>query len=358
METRNVWIEKLQEEAEIPEIVYQKAEQSFEKIRAEQKEGKRRCPGRKRIAVIILAAVLMASTLTAVAATYFHWNDKFMEEYGVSPEIEKKLNESNAAKEINESVEHNGVRIEAVQSVADKNVAHIVFKIYGSEEFPLNAHMGFGNVEVWNNGSVQGFSGGFIKEGFGDGGEDFSDGIEYEIIMLNEGAHDFLNKEITFKFSNIIDEYEGKINGIEAPVLLESVWELNLLMDNEDSGKVYEVNRQVPGSAAVVKSVHLSSVSCIVDFDWEYQTRMETYVNENGEEGTFEHLISPPECTGVVYEDGSVLEAVTYPVSGHFTNEGKTEYQAVGVNAKLIEYENIRELIFSLENGNVRVSLK
>ena len=79
----------------------------------------------------------MIGTLSVSAATYFHWNDKFKEEYQVTPEMEKKLNESNTAKEMNQFTEHDGVRFEAVQSVADNTAAIVVIKIYGSEQFPL-----------------------------------------------------------------------------------------------------------------------------------------------------------------------------------------------------------------------------
>lgn len=353
-----MWIEKLQEEAEIPEVVYQKAEQSFKKIRMKQKGKKGYRSGRKKAAAIILAAVLTASTLTVAAATYFHWNDMFIEEYEVSPEIEKKLSESGAAKEMEQYTEHDGVRIEAVQCVADKNVAHIVLKVYGSDEFPLNDHMGFRDFNAQIDGGKQAFFYAGFMERPEDGMDDWSAGKEYEITLLNEGEGDFYKKEVRLIFSDIVDWYEGKLANTESPVLLESVWELTLLIDNEDSGREYEVDRQIPGSTAVVKRIYLSSVSCIVDYDWEYQTKTETCIDENGVEGTFEHTISPPDLTGVVYEDGSVQELVTSPVNGQFTNEERTEYQTLGVNSKLIEYENVRELIFSSENGAVRIVLK
>lgn len=78
-------------------------------------------------------------SLYKVARAYLSSNDKFEEEYEVSPEIERKLNESNTAKEIRQYIQHVGVRIEAVQSVADKNIAYIVFKTYGSEAVHLSS---------------------------------------------------------------------------------------------------------------------------------------------------------------------------------------------------------------------------
>ena len=78
MDEKREWLRKLQEEAEIPEVVWKKAEQTFEKIREEEtyREIPRRTNKRKRrrskrrIAVIIAAAVLMVSTLTVGAAKY------------------------------------------------------------------------------------------------------------------------------------------------------------------------------------------------------------------------------------------------------------------------------------------------
>ena len=91
MDEKQEWLRKLQEEAEIPEVVWKKAEQTFEKIREEEtyREIPRRTNKRKRrrskrtIAVIIAAAVLMVSTLTVGAAKYFHWNDSFSKRYNL-----------------------------------------------------------------------------------------------------------------------------------------------------------------------------------------------------------------------------------------------------------------------------------
>ncbi|MCI9216553.1 hypothetical protein AALA78_01010 [Lachnospiraceae bacterium 42-17] len=43
-------------------------------------------------------------SLYKVARAYLSSNDKFEEEYEVSPEIERKLNESNTAKEIRQYI--------------------------------------------------------------------------------------------------------------------------------------------------------------------------------------------------------------------------------------------------------------
>ena len=99
MEQRNVLLEKLREETEIPEIVYQKAEQAFKQIHIltpetdlPAKKRTKRKPGfnRKKSAIVILAAVLMIGTLSVSAGTVLspivnwsngHYTDDVFTEY-------------------------------------------------------------------------------------------------------------------------------------------------------------------------------------------------------------------------------------------------------------------------------------
>ena len=53
---------------------------------------------------------------------------------------------------------------------------------------------------------------------------------------------------------------------------------------------------------------------------------------------------------GVVLEDGTVLEHITNWSNGHYTNDDFTQYQATGTFSQFIEYENVKELIFYVEN--------
>lgn len=358
MEQREVLLKKLQEDAEIPEIVYQKAEQAFNRIHAEanppaRKRIKRKTgSSRKKYALLILAAVLMIGTLSVSAATYFHWNDKFKEEHHVTPEIEKKLTESNTAKEINQFTEHDGVRFEAVQSVADNTAAIIVIKIYGSEQFPFRKRMNFRNIDIKMDG-MDTFSAnaGFLESDFSDAQPDdiCEDGLTYELILVKNEEENLLGKEIKLTFTDIIDSYQEKQTLTELPPLLASTWELNIVLDNEDTGKEYEVNQQITGTEAKVNKIRMSPVSFTIDYDWKRQMKTETSIGLDGEESTFEHAVNPPELMGVVLEDGTVLEHITHWSNVKYTNDDFTQYQAVGTFSQFIEYEKVKELIFYVE---------
>lgn len=353
-------MKKLQEEAEIPKSVWQKADEAFRQIKdTDKREGapigakrKRRSLGRKGIAIAILAATLMVSTLTVCAAAYFHWNSIFSEQYHVTPEMEQKLDDTNTAKELHQSTEHDGLKIEAVQSVADSNLAHIVLKVWGSDKFPFNDHMNFGNVAVKTDGNDNVS----ITSRFLDNmtAKDWSNGAVYEFMLQDTDGKGLLNKEITLTFTNVVDSYEGKVNGTDPPVLLNSTWELKLKLDNEDNGKVYEVNQQIPDSYAFVKQIRLSPVSFTLDMNWKYQTKQEPYRDENGNTGTFEHMVSPPMLIGLVYKDGSTSKDESN-LNGYFTNKEKTEYRVLGYNFNLIDCENVSALIFNVNDQDVRV---
>ena len=359
MEQKEVLLKKLQEDAEIPEIVYQKAEQAFNRIHAEadppakKRTRRKTSPNRKKYAVFILAAVLMIGTLSVSAATYFHWNDKFKEEYQVTPEMEKKLNESNTAKEMNQFTEHDGVRFEAVQSVADNTAAIVVIKIYGSEQFPLRQRMNFRNVDVKMDGmDTLSMNAGFLESDFPDTQPDdiWNDGMTYELVLVETEEGSLLGKEIKLTFTDIIDSYEEKRTLTELPPLLASTWELNIVLDNEDNGAEYTISQQITGTEAKVNKIRMSPVSFTIDYGWKRQMRTETAIGLNGETETFEHAIDPPELMGVVLEDGTVLEHITNWSNGHYTNDDFTQYQATGTFSQFIEYENVKELIFYVEN--------
>lgn len=359
MEQKEILLKKLREDAEIPEIVYQKAEQAFNQIHAEadpparKRTSRKTSPNRKKYAVFLLAAVLMIGTLSVSAATYFHWNDKFKEEYQVTPEMEKKLNESNTAKEMNQFTEHDGVRFEAVQSVADNTAAIIVIKIYGSEPFPLQQRMDFRNVGVQMDGmDTLSWNAGFLESDLPDTQPDdiWNGGMTYELVLVETEGGSLLGKEIKLTFTDIIDSYEEKRTLTELPPLLSSTWELNLVLDNEDTGTEYEVNQQIPGTEAKVNKIRISPVSFTIDYDWKRQMKTETAIGLNGETETFEHAVNPPELMGVVLKDGTILEHITSWGNGQYTNDDFTQYQATGTFSQFIEYENVKELIFYVES--------
>ncbi|WP_346905175.1 hypothetical protein, partial [Faecalicatena contorta] len=139
----------------------------------------------------------------------------------------------------------------------------------------------------------------------------------------------------------------------------DTSWELTLNLDNEDTGKVYEVNQKIPGSEAVAKSLRLSSISYTLDMEWTYQKETLSGIDSNtGEEAEFEHVKNPPMLMGLVYEDGSVRENVLLHMSGHFTNEERTEYRAYGYNYEMAEYENVSGLLFFVGEEVVRVPVE
>ena len=202
MEQREILLKKLQEETEIPEIVYQKAEQAFDRIRTdtgwETSKGRKRKArfSKKKYALFILAAVLAIGTLSVSAATYFHWNDTFKEEHKVTPEVEKKLNATTTAKEMNQFTEHDGIRIEAVQSVADNTAALIVLKILGTEEFPLRTRMNFRNVEVTSESmdTPLSMATDLLNSEASDAQPDdvWNDGWTYELLLIKNDEGDSL----------------------------------------------------------------------------------------------------------------------------------------------------------------------
>ena len=213
--------------------------------------------------------------------------------------------------------------------------------------------MNFRNVDVKMDGmDTLSMNAGFLESDFPDTQPDdiWNDGMTYELVLVETEEGSLLGKEIKLTFTDIIDSYEEKRTLTELPPLLASTWELNIVLDNEDNGAEYTISQQITGTEAKVNKIRMSPVSFTIDYGWKRQMRTETAIGLNGETETFEHAIDPPELMGVVLEDGTVLEHITNWSNGHYTNDDFTQYQATGTFSQFIEYENVKELIFYVEN--------
>ena len=107
----------------------------------------------KKTVAIILASVLMISTLS-FAADYFSFDTQLVNLLNINKENEYLINGSGA--NIDKSVEFNGVKITATQVISDKNSLYIILKLKTKDEFS-HSFKSFNefNFEVKSNGDYR-----------------------------------------------------------------------------------------------------------------------------------------------------------------------------------------------------------
>ncbi|WP_303223155.1 DUF4179 domain-containing protein [Intestinibacter bartlettii] len=118
-----------------------------------QSKSKEKIISLKKTVAIILASVLMISTLS-FASDYFSFDAQLANLLNINGENEHLINGS--GENINKSVESKGLRITATQVISDKNLLYIILKLKTKDEFShsLKTFNDF-NFEVKSNGDYR-----------------------------------------------------------------------------------------------------------------------------------------------------------------------------------------------------------
>ena len=151
-----------------------------------QSKNKGKVVSLKKTVAIILASVLMISTLS-FAADYFSFDAQLANLLNINGENEHLINGSGA--NINKSVESKGLRITATQVISDKNSLYIILKLKTKDEFShsLKTFNDF-NFEVKSNGDYRPSSSDrFGAQQIGHQQRDESDGSDRQHVRQRSG---------------------------------------------------------------------------------------------------------------------------------------------------------------------------
>ena len=118
-----------------------------------QSKSKEKIISLKKTVAIILASVLMISTLS-FASDYFSFDVQLANLLNINGENEHLINGS--GENINKSVESKGLRITATQVISDKNSLYIILKLKTKDEFSHSLKtFNDCNFEVKSNGDYR-----------------------------------------------------------------------------------------------------------------------------------------------------------------------------------------------------------
>ena len=373
----------LQSDIVIPEIVQKKANMAFQKIREtntiDSKEQtnirteKRRKPRMRKRGVILFvaAAVLALGSVTALAA-YQNWSKGLSEDLQISEEQKEELQEEGAVAFAMQSQTQNGVTVTAQQSITDNYFAHLSFRVEGYD-LPKDAQQNylepcFEYIHITVDGGTDyNMTGGFF-DGLVVGPEGrvvYADGspIDYDapgslsryvqddgslefLITLSDSKGNkgyFLNKEICVEFENL-----GTVSKAEYHKEHEVTgkWKFQWNLQGSDSMKAYTLNEPLGDTGATVVKAEISPISMHVEYNFPYQTYIETGLDQDGNPIESVQMVEAPPLAGVKLKDGTIYQYLCGGGSEGYRSDDKNTYIATYANERVIDTEQVESLIF------------
>ena len=370
----------LQSDIVIPEIVQEKANMAFQKIREtnamdgkEQisNQTKRRKPHmRKRGILIFAAAMVLALAGVTVFAAYQNWSRGLSDDLQISDEQKEKLQEEGAVAFAMQSQTQNGVTVTAQQSITDNYFAHLSFRVEGYD-LPKDAQNNYAepcfekiNITV-NGGSDYNMFGSFY-DGLVTGPEGravYADGspidydapgslarfvqedgsLEYLITLQNAEAGYFLNKEVCVEFENLgtvsktVYQREHEVSG---------KWSFRWNLQGTDSRKEYRLNEPLGDTGATVVRAEISPISMNVEYHFPYQEYTETGFDQDGNPIETTQFVEAPPLAGVKLKDGTVYQYLCDGGTEGYREDDKNTYVATYANDRIIDTDEVAYLIF------------
>lgn len=367
-------MDDLKKDLEIPDIVNKKADEAFNKIKAECESGEKGSivdmkPKKyhtKRITVLV-AAVVALCAVTAAAAVV-RWSHSLSEGLQASEEQMKQLETSGMNTFVEQPCTVNGVTVTAVQSITDNYYTYIAFKVEGFD-LEEGKEPSFENINVTVDGEEEfgytaGFWDGIVDDNEGNpvtlDGERLKidengrliinyvmdDGsLEYEMILTNDvkEAGYFIGKDIHVELENL-GVYTGKL---DHTTKVEGNWVFDWTLGGADTTRVCEMDYALEDTGATVKRLEISPISVIAEYDFPRQTVVEECIEENGEMGTFERYAEPPAVKGVKLKDGTVIKYLYGgPGGGGYDGAAGSKYVTKNAADRIIDPDEVESVLF------------
>ena len=235
----------------------------------------------KKTVAIILASVLMISTLS-FAADYFSFDTQLANLLNINKENEYLINGSGA--NIDKSVEFNGVKITATQVISDKNSLYIILKLKTKDEFS-HSFKSFNefNFEVKSNGDYRPSSSATFKTIKSE-----DDDPHTSTLLITMEQEDINNSDIRLAFNDFGYSPYNKAKGEYGNfvTLIKGSWTLKFKLNCKDTSKTYAINKsyKVGNKTIRVKTVTLSPLSVRIKINGKYNHFISKVTMKDGTE--------------------------------------------------------------------------
>lgn len=377
------------QEIELSEIVLQKTNQAFEKIKQEDdvsmktantggKVIKKSRGWKAQAAAIAGVCILAVSSISAVAAVRHYWGRGMNGNIQATDIQQQELTEKQIAEVYREdsektslAVTDGGVTIEPDTVVVDERFAYMSFRISGYQ-VEDGMEPGFDAVAVYQGDDPQAdsawvdmsgtmFNGILYDENFASVYEDGTPAAYTEEGSLichytdEEGAMEYiiqasavdekdtlLGKTVHVGFQNL-----GTFSKTGFTAVVEGNWDFALMLPDVSSSQTISVGQSVEGTDFTLENIEISPISMRVNY---------SVGNAPAEK---EDDLGIPEVKGVVLKDGT---RIPYLIGGSrigYTDESKTSAHQIAGYGRVIDADEVAALIVlpSTESETVEIPL-
>lgn len=362
-------------EIEIPDIVQKKADEAFAQIRMQTKHSlgeKRGFLGLRhtKAAAIVCAVIVGGCSITAAAATYFHWSRGMSGELPATEAQQMELQDQGMASLVGQSVTDNGITVTANQVIVDKHYAFLSFSVegYSLEE---GVEPCFQYIDVYQGDAPEAegswlnmwasFFDGIVPNG--EGGFMYYDGtslkedssgawigaytdengeMEYLMTLSTPDRSDSLiGKTIHVCFQNI-----GSVHKTSYEEDLDGTWEFEINLVGCDEIDSYELNEKLGDTRATVTYAEISPISIMVNYDFPRQQIEELAQREDGSLVPTTFYSEPPALSGVRLKDGTLLPYLMNGGSTGYIDEDSDTYQYLIALDRVLDVDQVDALLF------------
>lgn len=235
----------------------------------------------KKTVAIILASVLMISTLS-FATDYFSFDTQLANLLNINGKNEYLINGSGA--NINKSAEFNGLKITATQVISDKNSLYIILKLKTKDEFS-HSFKSFNefNFEVKSNGAYRPSSSATFKPIKSE-----DDDPHTSTLLITMEQEDINNSDIRLTFNDFGYSPYNKAKGEygDFVTLIKGNWTLKFKLNCKDTSKTYVINKsyKINNRTVRIKTVTLSPLSVRIKSNGKYNEFISKVTMKDGTE--------------------------------------------------------------------------
>lgn len=372
-------MEKMRSEVVIPDVVQERAELAFEKIRTKEgKAMKMRSKKRrgKAMWIAVAAAVFALGTMT-VCAAYLHWSKGLAAEFNATDEQKQLLEEGQYTAPLNSekgsnseedsgngdgsSVTAEGVTITPQQSIVDSRFAWLSFRVEGYD-LEEGKEPCFQDVTVEVEGDKEAILSYFSSFYNGihrgeDGRPVYADGspAEEEIFVNDDGSMEYIimidatqygengliGKNVKVEFTDL-----GTVYKAEYFPDLEAVWVFDFTLKGSDKVRTMNLSEPLGDSGATVIYAEISPVSIYVNYDFPMREEAIEGVNENGDPVTSTTFAEAPSVAGVRLKDGTLLPYITNGGVEGYLDESSEVYTVSYALDRILDTDQVDALLF------------